>query len=301
MLDLVKYHNNLNSVVFGKFTANEMNLFFSIISQVRDKGDDAIKFTWNELRDLSRYKPTHIDRFVNDLDKTYKKMLELNYGQTFVEKNRISYNRFVLFTSFNITCEADDEGDIDISTGLVTLKINPELRHILNDLEQWTQYSLEDFVKLKSTYSKTVFRLLKQFRTTGYLKLSIEEFKEQLNIPKSYRMTHINKKVIDVVEKELRPHFPNLKINKIKARKRGAPVTAIEFIFSAEKTREFKNYSAEKQNDQKSRTQKNSREMTPAWLIDKNYKNQSTSEMSDEELEIEREKLRKELAHLERG
>ncbi|MDJ1089979.1 replication initiation protein [Macrococcoides caseolyticum] len=286
MIDLVKYHNNLNSVVFGKFTANEMNLFFSIISQVRDKGDSVIKFTWNDLRNLSQYKPTHIDRFVNDLDKTYRKMLELNYGQTFIEKNRISYNRFVLFTSFNITCDGDEQGNIDVSKGLVTLKINPELRHILNDLEQWTQYSLEDFIKLKSTYSKTVFRLLKQFRTTGYLKLSIEEFKEQLNVPASYRMSHINKKIIEVVENELTTHFDNLKIKKLKAKKKGSPVVAIEFYWTPEQTGKFINYNAKNQ----------PKELTPKWLTDENYINPSNNELTEEELEIEREKLRKEFS-----
>ncbi|TDL33183.1 RepB family plasmid replication initiator protein [Macrococcoides bohemicum] len=291
MIDLVKYHNNLNSVVFGKFTANEMNLFFSIISKLKDKGEDTIIFSWEELKDLSRYKPTHIQRFVNDLDKTYKKMLELNYGQTFVKKNRLTYSRFVLFTSFNIDCDMDDNGDLDVSTGVVSIKINPDLRHILNDLEQWTQYSLEEFIKLKSTYSKTIFRLLKQFRTTGYLKLTIQEFREQLDIPKSYRMSHINQKVISVAEKELKRHFKDLKINKIKAKKKGAPVVAIEFTWKSEKTGTFIDYSKKSQ----------PREMTPEWLKDEGKINQSTHGMSEKELEIEREKLRKELENIWEG
>lgn len=288
MIDLVKYHNNLNSVVFGKFNANEMNLFFSIISKLKDKSEDTVIFSWNELKDLSRYKPTATQRFVSDLDKTYKKMLELNYGQTFVKKNRLTYSRFVLFTSFHIDCDLNDDGDLDASTGIVAIKINPELRHILNDLEQWTQYSLEEFIKLKSTYSKTIFRLLKQFRTTGYLKLSVEEFREQLDIPNSYRMSHINQKVISVAEKELNAHFKNLKINKIKAKKKGAPVVAIEFRWSPEKTGTFVDYSKKKQ----------PRELTPKWLKNEGQQNRSTDEMSEEELEIEREKLRKELAEL---
>lgn len=288
MIDLVKYHNNLNSVVFGKFTANEMNLFFSIISKLKDKGEDTIIFSWEELKDLSRYKPTHIQRFVNDLDKTYKKMLELNYGQTFVKKNRLTYSRFVLFTSFNIDCDMDDNGDLDVSTGVVSIKINPDLRHILNDLEQWTQYSLEEFIKLKSTYSKTIFRLLKQFRTTGYLKLTIQEFREQLDIPKSYRMSHINQKVISVAEKELKRHFKDLKINKIKAKKKGAPVVAIEFTWKSEKTGTFIDYSKKNQ----------PREITPEWLKNEGKINRSTHEMSEEELEVEREKVRKQLENI---
>ncbi|MEN3241611.1 RepB family plasmid replication initiator protein, partial [Fructilactobacillus sanfranciscensis] len=35
--EIVKYGNALNSVAFRKFNAREMNLFFSIVSRMRDK------------------------------------------------------------------------------------------------------------------------------------------------------------------------------------------------------------------------------------------------------------------------
>ena len=42
---------------------------------------------------------------------------------------------------------------------------------------------------------KICFRLLKQYKHTGYLKISIEDFRERLDVPNSYRMTDINQYV----------------------------------------------------------------------------------------------------------
>ena len=38
-----------------------------------------------------------------------------------------------------------------------------------------------------------MFRILKQFKHTGYLKMKMNDFRERLDIPISYRMTDINK------------------------------------------------------------------------------------------------------------
>ncbi len=57
--------------------------------------------------------------------------------------------------------------------------------------------------RLKSTYSKNMFRLLKQYKHTGYLKIHIDDFRNRLDIPKSYRMTDINKNVFKPIIIEL--------------------------------------------------------------------------------------------------
>ena len=166
--EIVKYSNELNMVVFRKFTANEMNLFFSIVSRMREKGNETVNFSWEELRYLSKYKPTSTKRFIDDLNNTYEKMLQLNYGSSYVANNKLTISRFVLFTGFDITVKTNDDGsEIHTESGNVEITLNPKLEHVLNDLESWTRYSLEDFINLKSTYSKTMFRLLKQYRTTG--------------------------------------------------------------------------------------------------------------------------------------
>ncbi|WP_154813497.1 RepB family plasmid replication initiator protein, partial [Lactiplantibacillus plantarum] len=61
--EIIKYDPELNTIPLRKFTPVEMNLFFSIISRMRDKSDQTIRFTFDQLKELSAYKPTANNRF----------------------------------------------------------------------------------------------------------------------------------------------------------------------------------------------------------------------------------------------
>ncbi|MGX6973413.1 RepB family plasmid replication initiator protein, partial [Vagococcus lutrae] len=56
--ELVKYHSELNTIPLRKFSPVQMNLFFSIVSRMRDKGQNKVTFTFEQLKDLSDYKAT---------------------------------------------------------------------------------------------------------------------------------------------------------------------------------------------------------------------------------------------------
>ncbi len=58
--EIVKYHHELNTIPLRKFTPVEMNLFFSIVSRMREKGDKTVRFTFDQLKDLSNYKATAV-------------------------------------------------------------------------------------------------------------------------------------------------------------------------------------------------------------------------------------------------
>ena len=86
---------------------------------------------------------------------------------------------------------------------------------------------------MRSSYSKTTYRLLKQYRKTGYVTYSIEKFKELLCVPDSYQIGHITDVIIKPVQNELKKYFKGLKINKVKAKK-GRKIVRIEFHFTPE-------------------------------------------------------------------
>lgn len=145
---------------------------------------------------------------------------------------------------------------------------------------------------LKSTYSKNMFRLLKQYKHTGYFKIQIDDFRERLDIPKSYRMTHINQKVLTPIIKELSMIFNNLHISKIKAKK-GRKIEWLEFTFDAEKRIHNKRQS-QITNIGKSRQYTN-REKTPKWLDDKIYKQSQELHDEDAKLKQDREAFQRQL------
>ncbi len=145
---------------------------------------------------------------------------------------------------------------------------------------------------LKSTYSKNIFRLLKQYKHTCYFKIQIDDFRERLDIPKSYRMTHINQKVLTPIIKELSMIFNNLHISKIKAKK-GRKIEWLEFTFDAEK-RIHNKRQPQMTNISKSHQYIN-REKTPKWLDEKIYKQSQELHNEDTKLKQDREAFQRQL------
>ncbi|WP_202589388.1 replication initiation protein, partial [Tetragenococcus koreensis] len=96
--EIVKYHHELNTIPLRKFSAVEMNLFFSIVSRMREQGDKTVRFSFDQLKDLSNYKATANTRFVDDLKETYEKILSLRFGRK--SQTGLSYSMFVMFTEF---------------------------------------------------------------------------------------------------------------------------------------------------------------------------------------------------------
>ena len=97
---------------------------------------------------------------------------------------------------------------------------------------------------MRGKYPKTLYRLLKQFRETGYYIKKWNDFKEQMGIPLDMRNATIEKQILKpCVEKlsetfktnlfDARIPFENLKYKlKKESSKRGKPqVTHIEFYF----------------------------------------------------------------------
>ena len=241
--EIVKYHHELNTIPLRKFTSVEMNLFFSIVSRMRDVGDKKVQFTFEQLKDLSNYKATANVRFIDDLETTYDKLMDLRFGRR--SADGLQRERFVLFNQFKI----DGKADIPFAE----IQVHEKALPLLNNLEEWVRYSLHQFNELESSYSKTMFRLLKQYRTKGIAYFSKEDFHELLDIPKSYRESDINKKIIKPIRQELTAIFKGLTIQKRYGKGRGKPVIGYQFTFKPEikKSDDFNKHAPTKEEQNK--------------------------------------------------
>jgi len=214
----VKYQNELNLVPLKDFNAKQMDLFFALCARMKDKGLEKIRFSFDDLKELSDYKMTATKAFVGDLEKLYKNMLNLSYRTE--DENEIEY--FVLFNGFKI----------DKKNRFVEVSVNQDLKGVINGLTtQFSKFELTAFTSLRSTYAKTLFRLLIQYRSTGYYVVKIEDFRELMDIPKSYRMSNIDQTILTPSIKELSNYFEDLDVKKIKAKK-GNKIERLEFNFS---------------------------------------------------------------------
>ncbi len=269
----------MNLVPLRKFNNTEVNLFFTLCNKLKDKGNLTVNVSFEELKELSNYYSHDKKLFIQDLEKFYDKIFSLTYR----EETENVIRKFILFTKVEIYKDKE----------YVAIGVNPDLEHIINSLtSNFTKFELREMTHLKSTYSKHMFRILKQYKHTGYVKIKIDDFRERLDIPNSYRMTNINQKVLAPIIKELGFIFNNLNINKIKAKK-GRKIEWLEFTFDAEK-RIHNQRQPQITNIGKSRQYTN-REKTPKWLDDKIYKQSQESHDEDAKLTQDREAFQRQL------
>ena len=262
MKEVARYKNEMNTLSIGKWTAEEMNFLFAILTQVRDEGCKELKFDTYDLREYVEFDRTQPKRWNKTMIAVTKKISQLVYFN--MEDN--VFEAMPLFRKFSV--KLDEQ--------VVTVRVSEEMEYILNKLRidtgNWTQFEFFEFATLISVYSKTVYRFLKQYRKTGFWKDSLEDFKSLLSVPKSYSPSDIDKRVLKPVMKELPSIFKRLKIHKIKSRRRGNQLLGYEFTFQKETTQKwiddkFGNAGETKNAPPGSKT--------PEWY-DPDYKNETT-------------------------
>ena len=217
MNEIVKYHKDFeNKLVLKNFTASELNFLMAICTKVRDKKEDEVIFSFNELKNISNWTNKNDKDFIHSLEMTNKKLIEL----TFRFENEKEIIMFVLFPTFHID---KDEKTLKVA-------VNKKFAYLLNNLSNnFNWYQLKDFTSLNSKYSKLLYKELMLFKDTGYRIFKIEDFRKKLDIPEKYRMTNIKQKVLTPIEEDFKHIFSKFEIVKIK---NGRDIVQIRFNFT---------------------------------------------------------------------
>lgn len=219
--NIVKYSNEMNTIAFSDFSSREMNIFFSIIAKIKEKNTDTVHLTFDEVAELSNLgnkMGRHVDLFIETLESTYDKITDLKIKLNGDNELRI----LLLFDEFVIK---KDEQYVEIS-------VAPKAVPLLNNLSgSWTRFNLLQFSSLTSTYAKSMFRLVKQYRTTGYLKLDIEKLRYLLDVPTSYKTGDITRRVISPIKSELAPIFAHF---TVKTHRKGKTIVGYQFSWKPE-------------------------------------------------------------------
>lgn len=182
--EVVRYNNDLNNKTYLKnFNALELNFFMAICSKLKKQGTDEVIFSFNELKKKIEYDTSHnTDNFISKLRSTNRKILN-----SICEIETKDYiDQFVLFPTFRISKK----------TGTLTVRINQDYAYLLNDFSNFTEFGLANFIKLSSKYVKLLYKELMQFKSTGKLFLTIEDFRKKLDIPDSYSFSKIRDRIL---------------------------------------------------------------------------------------------------------
>lgn len=229
----VYYDNKMNLLAFKNLDKVEANLFFSIVARFNDKGAEKLKLNFSEIAEFisdNKYTSKELSKLINDgVGKVVQSAIKWEMTPT-----KTAY--FTLFNEFLV----DDENKT------LEASINSRFLFMLNNFKDgnFTMLELAEFSSLKSKYTQTLYRLLKQFRFTGFRSIKWAEFIEIMDIPTSYRMFDIERQILKPAIAELtqeadifnqnNPIFKKLTYKKIRGTGRGRPVEKIEFYFMPE-------------------------------------------------------------------
>lgn len=227
MSEIVKYHNDLNNLQFKDFTKEELDVFFSIISAVREKGSRKVIIDKFDIIRLANY--------TLERNADFKQLIEnlvSNVGNLRYIIDTPTQSGFVaLFQSFSV------DWSNGYSDMVIEAQVSEKFEYALNKLQaNFTLFELEEFTSMTSIYSKALYRHLKQWRTVGKKRFTTEEFRDLLAIPKSYKASDIDKRVLKYINRDFPQYFEKFRVKKIKENTRGNPITHYEFTWKPEKT-----------------------------------------------------------------
>ncbi|EGQ2316382.1 replication initiation protein [Campylobacter coli] len=245
MSDIVKYHNDFNKIKLPSFTEIEQDLLCGLMVKLKEEKGKVTFYPW-DLRNIlkSSYDNNSLMEFVSSLKrKFFKADFTIIEKTTRGEKEVEAHKTINLFTEFAIYVY---ESSKDLES--IEIQVNPRFEYILNQLTaNFTAFELSEFVSLSGKYTKTLYRLLKQYRTTGKVYFEWEEFCRIMDIPENKTTGDIDKFILKPALKELtkernlfdqiRVPFKNLAYEKEKqkgTRGRGGKVIGITFTFKPE-------------------------------------------------------------------
>lgn len=218
---MVKYDNNLNLIPLKNFSKLDNNIFFAILHKIQNKNTNEIIIKSRELIHLignPNITLEELARTINDIAKKVSQCIVSIDNQ-----NKVTY--FTIFQKLEI----DRTKNYDIIA-----QISAPFAYLINELKcQFTVLELFEFSNLKSKYSQTLYRLLKQFISTGIVHLEWNKFMQIMCISEKLQKRDIEKNIIKVAVNELAklPLFSGLEYMKIKTKGQGNKITGIIFKF----------------------------------------------------------------------
>lgn len=230
----ITYHNNANKVNLGKLSEREANLLFAIFQRLKDQGNTLIRFEPQDLKRMLGIKISY-DNLTRTARSMWNKIKTANFWEVrdIIVNGRecVSEKNYMLFQVCEIVSDKETREFL-----YMDIQLNTGYNYLLNNLGmggQYTSFKLLEFQRVRGKYAKTLYRLLKQYKSTGILSVEWSQFRELLDIPKDYKMRNIDQKVLTPSIKELNKIYPfeHLSYKKERRSHDKRKVTHIDFYF----------------------------------------------------------------------
>lgn len=221
--ELIVYSGNalIDTVHHQKFTETELKVIYWFFTQITK---DDIKLYENrqvkqivipasELAEELQFKNT---KSFNHL----KKLADTIQNKTMTSKLDNGFIKITIVTAFQY------------KDGLITLDLNYRVLPYLIDLKSnYTQFYLENVLKLESSYAIKLYTLLKQYQNICSRKITVQELREYFNINENeYKRYSDFKVILEIATKHINKSTDiSIQYREIKTSRK---ITGIEFYIT---------------------------------------------------------------------
>lgn len=218
--DIVKYNNSLNKLKMGKLEEKELELFFALCLELKEKGTADVFINITDFKNRYNMGRSNV-RFEKYLEVVLDKFLETKM----IIKTAKTLEMGNFFRKFKI----------DFQKNLLYVQVDNDYSFILNDLvEMYTQFSFKQYQELKSKYAKRLMPRLAQWNGTKSIEFEKEDLFEILGASESYKndLSSFNKRILKPASTELKTVFYNLKVKPIKNNNKNTTNKIKSYLFS---------------------------------------------------------------------
>ena len=184
--NIIKTSHELNHFK-GGYTRLELDFIYAFISTIKDE-DERFKDYKLSLSDLEKKlgKRLELKKIEYIFDSLVTKTFKVNNAE------ELAVYSFFTYLHYNkVTKE-------------LTVNFNEKLKPHLIQLNTFAMGNFKYILQFKSEYSKRIYMLLSQWQTAGKKLYTVEELREILAVPKSYKYNDFKKRVLEQAEAELK-------------------------------------------------------------------------------------------------
>lgn len=220
--DIVKYRNEFNLTNLNALDKIEMDVLFTICSKITKNKSMSAEMSFEELKEKAFL--TEKNYMWESAIKKFSSLADKILSIKFVITKEKSFDMMTLFNRF--TADKKEQKMI--------VNLNPCFAHYLFDIPEkigFSKFELEQFIFLKSKYSKTLFRhLLQNF--TGKWTVSFLKLKEVMGFPTSYSNGRILEYIKNILpELEETGYFSNIEMDYTTRNRQGRPIKDVIFSY----------------------------------------------------------------------
>lgn len=197
---VVTYHNDLNKTTLGMMSAQEQAVFFALCGRIKGRQREKMTVTFKEIEEMIGGNKIGASKIQRIVDGVASKLIKMSVYMADESGERLVHMN--MFSTFII----------DTKEKNVKMRVNSDFLYILNNISgNYTSFKLVNMLEIKGKYTRSMYRLLKQFEGTGVYRVSMDKFRTLVGIPDTFTTKNINQRVINPAIESLKVQFPNLK------------------------------------------------------------------------------------------